>query len=285
MWATTGSALHDDQRSCLDVRTMILAGGSANLVSWANYTDEVQTDQDLRVRLQGVLSIIMHTVNAHVRGLAGEQPSYSVKDVVQADLDQGPLAERLFQDLTVQGLQLLRWLAFDPADPTLFDCDDIPGLPAICSTGCTEWTTREYVNFELVGPVLSHGATDHGILGVGWWEPPGKVTPGPTETQSNLVIASLMEASPVYHATATSTRRVLHLMSTGDINNRPDAATLLFDKLTALGVKSLNAPPIAADAMGAACTHDDYFDPARPTCGWLHVTAELTTAMPPPMEE
>ena len=286
MWAATAKMPQlDDLQSCLAPRTMILAGGSANLIDWNNVTDEYYavTDLDIKLRMNllGLESLLLHTTAAQARSLAMSAETYSVPDVIVSDLDVGPLADLLFQDVEVPGLSLLKKLGFQaaPADTGLHpQCATIQGLPPLCLMECAERVTHFDVNFEPWIGDLSHWASEHGSGSIGWWEPPAKTAPADPDLSTSVLLRSLHDASPVYMAQAMHTKRALHMLSSGDQNNRPEAQQLLVDKLTSLGV-TIASPPVS-DPGGAACGAGDYFSVPRSGCGWVHLVTELTDAFP-----
>jgi hypothetical protein len=293
MWAATKLTGLEDLQSCVAPRTMILAGGSANLVDWGNVTDEYFqiTDPNIRLRvsLQGIESLMLMALSGHMRalGMAGE--TYAVKDIPLNDVSIGPLFDALFEDLTVSagqtnpplggGMELLRVLGFNGPETAAIGCSSVQGLPPLCTLDCAEGAARLYVNFqEELFFDLSRWATAHGIGSIGWWEPPAKTTPVDSDMGTSVLLRAQHDASPAYAATGLSTKRALHLLAPGDPNNRPEAQQVLVDKLSSLGA-AVNAPAIA-DAMGGMCVHESYFDPARGGCGWTHLLTELGEALP-----
>jgi hypothetical protein len=271
-WSVTPHPELQSLQECLDVKTLVLSGDSANHVSAAKGLDDrwQAAMGDAAVYLQVVTEIAALNLIDHTRAIGKPEVSY-------ADATGGEIGVRLGSHLKGTGINLLRVMVFDPADTLV--CNGLDDRPPSCDPSCVaatavsqSWGTTEFSD-------LTYWFEQPTMNAIAWWSPPAQVEPTEQQTTGNPWLAAMVSGSPVYSAEGPLlTGRAIHLLAQSDSRFRPEAQSLLIDKLGALGAAAVEAPVITADFMGAVCGDADYFLVARPQCGWEQTIAELNSA-------
>jgi pimeloyl-ACP methyl ester carboxylesterase len=278
LWAVSAAPELASLQEGLDVRTAILVGESANhLANGATSAgvrkhelwDTGTADDRFRIALGGVVGAAIHTARAA-----------EALELAEEDFQSGTMQAAMQQLLTADGIAFARSLLVTAA-ADVPECQDADQRSALCSASCLAFAQRRIVDQGLLAtPEQMFVQTTFDAFD--WWPrvdlPIEQLEPTQEELASNSFLALLHSGSPVYGAKSPLiSDRFLHLLAQGDTHYDANAQRLLSGtggRLATLGAAQVSAPPIS----DPICGHHDYLDAAKPACGILEVTAELSGA-------
>ncbi|HJL15974.1 MAG TPA: hypothetical protein RMH99_09970 [Sandaracinaceae bacterium LLY-WYZ-13_1] len=266
LWAVSAHPDVADLQDGLDLRTTIVHGETGNhLSNGADRCGEETSEQpDVRVRF---------AAGAAQAALRTEATALGLPEVTAADLEAGrPLGDAIRHSLTERGVELLRAVFFEAADPSLEGCGGAEGLPAECAG--LDCLTSLYVSRFGNAPVSELLRSDVIEARCAF----SAETPDPGPETGNRFVTGLREQSPAYAMPGPPrVSRALSLLSEGDPHHDPAAQALLLERLESLGISVPRPPP----NPGPSCGHGDYEDSSRPECGLDLIAAELDAAFAP----
>jgi hypothetical protein len=264
LWAVGDPSL---DRNGLDLRTAIVSGQTGNAIATlASVGTQLASSDDIEIK-GAVFFTSVFALQVHASAL-------DLPVVGEGDTFPGSsFGDALSGSLTVDGAELARQLAFEPANEQLPPtCQFFNDVPPICDPQCLNdvaLSSPSVAPADLLRPPLVDALT--------FWQPPARVDPG--AASANPVLAQLRAVSPAYAlAGPLAVGRVLILASQSDVVIDGDALDQLRSRLTASGATVVPGPMIDRDDSGA-CAHEDYIDTTRLACGYGAVLDELATSI------
>jgi len=284
-WAVSENKDLTGLQTCLDIRTVVLAGEFANYFSRSrtqplnleNWND----NWSLGEKLTKITRNGYRVLEAFSAPALSQLPQIQYKD-----LTSGDLGRNLRTVLEPPAIELMKATLFEEADKHLDGCYELHNKPPVCGERCFHSTLQKFaVGLEdptepgkecskpeekcfWVKPEYNQAAKD--------W---GAVCPTKDE-RGNLLVDAWYKESPTCSATGPlKIERALALASHNDKFYNPCALNQLARSLQNRGIPkdNLECPQISED-HGFRCGHFDYFKPDLPGCGWEYVTKALMAA-------
>lgn len=276
-WSVSENKDLSDLQTDLDIRTIVLAGESANYFSKSR-TQSLGDWKDWHL-----IEKLTRTVRNGYRVLeAFGAPDWShLAQIQYQDLTSGDLGSNLQKIIRRPTIELVGATIFEEANKSLDGCYEFHEKPPICGDRCFHSTLQNFAARRDLKHLENKKfwVTDEYNAAVQEWE---ALCPAKSEL-TNPLVRAWYEESPVCSATQKlKTKRALLLLSDHDKYHDPAAREQLGRSLQDRGIKQdkLECPEISK-ADGFRCGHFDYFKPDLPGCGWDYVTKELKAAFQP----
>jgi pimeloyl-ACP methyl ester carboxylesterase len=263
-WAATDRPELATPRAGLDIRTVILAGHTANALANLVSARALFVGSDKLSHQEAITGGVLLAVGSAITAA-------HANELAAKNLDDGsPVSIHLAPLLSQKGIDAFRAAFVTPVPTAQGACR--AGVPATCDGGCLQAQFAAGTDPGVATDYLSHVVVD----AINVWNPDAPTDPG---AATNSIVAVGREISPPFFAGHLLAPRALVLYSAKDHVIVPHGQATRDFTLAALRTQgaTVGVPAIASDAHGV-CEHGDYWDPSR-SCGYTEIVAELHAAL------